>query len=99
MLAPDWAKNACVIVPSRQLASPEFFSCVPTRRLLSRILVRFDSFIEVMRAIRKGNFNFLISYIETKELSMTRENISDAISGTIPICTEKILSLTDHKVS
>ena len=52
-----------------------------------------------MRAIRKGNFNFLISYIETKELSMTRENISDAISGTIPICTEKILSLTDHKVS
>ena len=30
---------------------------------------------------------------------MTRENISDAISRTIPICTEKILSLTDHKVS
>ena len=34
-------KMLCVIVPSRQLASPEFFSCVPTRRLLSRILVRF----------------------------------------------------------
>ena len=30
---------------------------------------------------------------------MTREDISDAISGAIPICTEKILSLTDHKVS
>ena len=34
-------KMLCVIVPSRQLASPEFFSCVPTRQLLSRILVRF----------------------------------------------------------
>ena len=34
-------KMLCVIVPSRQWASPEFFSCVPTRRLLSRILVRF----------------------------------------------------------
>ena len=34
-------KMLCVIVPSRQLASPEFFSCVPIRRLLSRILVRF----------------------------------------------------------
>ena len=34
-------KMLCVIVPSRQLASPEFFSCVITRRLLSRILVRF----------------------------------------------------------
>ena len=29
---------------------------------------------------------------------MTWENVSDAVSRNIPICTEKILSLTDHKV-
>ena len=28
---------------------------------------------------------------------MTRENVSDAISRTIPTCTEKTLFLTDHR--
>ena len=37
MLAPDWAqKMLCINVPNRRTASPEFFSWVPTRRLLSR---------------------------------------------------------------
>ena len=35
--APDWAqKMLCIIVPNRQTVSPEFFSWVRTRRLLSR---------------------------------------------------------------
>ena len=37
MLAPDWAqKMLCIIVPNRRTVSPEFFSWVRTRRLLSR---------------------------------------------------------------
>ena len=37
MLAPDWPqKMLCIIVPNRRTASPEFFSWVRTRRLLSR---------------------------------------------------------------
>ena len=37
MLAPDWAqKMLCIIGPNRRTASPEFFSWVRTRRLLTR---------------------------------------------------------------
>ena len=37
MLATDWAqKMLCIIVPNRWTASPEFFSWVHTRRLLTR---------------------------------------------------------------
>ena len=37
MSAPDWAqKMFCIIVPNRRTVSPEFFSWVRTRRLLSR---------------------------------------------------------------
>ena len=36
MPAPDWAqKMLCIIVPNRRTVSPEFFSWVRTRRLLS----------------------------------------------------------------
>ena len=36
MPAPDWAQNMlCIIVPNRRTISPEFFSWVRTRRLLS----------------------------------------------------------------
>ena len=36
VLAPDWAqKMLCIIVPNRRTASPEFFLCVHTQRLLS----------------------------------------------------------------
>ena len=47
MLALDWAqKMLCIIVPSRRTASPEFFSWVRTKRLLSRHIcpVRSPSF-------------------------------------------------------
>ena len=37
MLVPDWAqKMLCIIVPNRRTGSPEFFSWVRTRLLLSR---------------------------------------------------------------
>ena len=37
MPPPDWAqKMLCIIVPNRRTVSPEFFSWVRTRRLLSR---------------------------------------------------------------
>ena len=37
MLDPDWAqKILCIIVPNRRTVSPELFSWVRTRRLLSR---------------------------------------------------------------
>ena len=37
ILAPDWAQKVlCIIVPNRRTASPEFYSWVRTRRLLSR---------------------------------------------------------------
>ena len=47
MLAPDWAqKMLCIIVPNQRTVSPEFFSWVRTRQLLSRhsCLVRLPSF-------------------------------------------------------
>ena len=38
MPAPDWArKMLCIIVPNRRTASPEFFSWIRTRRLLTRL--------------------------------------------------------------
>jgi len=37
MLAPDWTqKMLCIIVPNQRTASPEFFSCVHTRQLLTQ---------------------------------------------------------------
>ena len=47
----------------------------------------------------KGNFYFLLSWLETKELPMSRKNVWDAISGSNSICLENILFLTDHNVS
>ena len=47
MLAPDWAqKMLCIIVPNQRTVSPEFFSWVRTRQLLSRhsYAVRSPSF-------------------------------------------------------
>ena len=60
ILAPDWAqKTFCIIVPNQRTASPEFFSCVRTRQLLSRhtCLVRSP---RLCMHIRKGNFHFLL---------------------------------------
>ena len=39
----------------------------------------------------KGNFYFLLSWLETKELPMSRKNVWDAISGSNSICLENIL--------
>ena len=47
MLVPDWAqKTLCIIESNRRTASPEFFSWVRTRRLLSRnsCPIRWPSF-------------------------------------------------------
>ena len=70
MPVPDWAqKNLCIIVPNQRTASPEFFSCVRTRRLLSRhtCLVRSSrlcvyterlSETNVHATIPKGNMGY-----------------------------------------
>ena len=47
----------------------------------------------------KGNFYFLLSQPETKELLMSRKNVWDAISRSNWICPENIVFLTDHNVS
>ena len=95
MPAPDWAqKMLCIIVPNRPTVSPEFFSWIRTRRLLSRHTrpVRSPSLA------CKGNFYFLLSWPETKELTMSRKTVWDAISRSNWICPENILFLTHHSV-
>ena len=47
----------------------------------------------------KGNFYFLLSWPEKKEIQMSRKNIWDAISRSNSICPENILFLTDHDTS
>ena len=47
----------------------------------------------------KGNFYFLLSWLETKELPMSRKNVWDAISRSNSICPENILFLTHHNIS
>ena len=82
--APDWAqKMLCIIVPNRRTVSPEFFSWVRTRRLLSRhsCPVRSPSFPNQKRR----NYR----WVEKRFGCYQQE----------PICTEKILFLTDHNVS
>ena len=57
MLAPDWAqKMLCVIVPNRRIVSPEFFSCVRTRRLLSRSWLLWV--MHQRKCTQSGNFQF-----------------------------------------
>ena len=53
MQARDWAqKKLCIIVPNRRTVSPEFFSWVPTRRLLP------GSFTKLVRARETFIFYF-----------------------------------------
>ena len=81
-------KMLCIIVPNRRTVSPEFFSWVRTRRLL--LLLSRQS-----NAVRSPSFPN-----QTKELLMIEsKNVSDAISRSNSICTEKILFVTDHNVS
>ena len=92
MPAPDWAqKKLCIIVPNRWTVSAEFFSWVRTRRLFVRFFQQ--------ACACKGNFYFLLSKPERKELPMSRKNVWDAISRNNSICPENILFLTDQNVS
>ena len=65
MLAPDWMqKMLFFIVPNRQTASPEFFSCVRTQWLLSHhtCLVHYFAKVVLARETSKS---------ETKDLPMS----------------------------
>ena len=69
MLVPDWAqKMLCIIVPNRRTASPQFFSWVRTRRLLSRHSCQVRCFVHQA---------FLTRNEGTTDES---KNVSDAIS-------------------
>ena len=52
-------KNLCIIVPNHRTASPEFFSCVCTRRLSSRHICLVCS-PRLCVYILKGNLHFLL---------------------------------------
>ena len=57
MPAPDWAqKMLCIIMPNRRTVSTEFFSCVRTRRLLSRS--RLVWVMHQRKCTQSGNFQF-----------------------------------------
>ena len=61
MPAPDWAqKSLCIIEPNQRTASPEFFSCVRTRRLLSRHTC-LVSFTNAMRVYSQGKLSLSAS--------------------------------------
>ena len=69
LAASYWAhKMLCIIVPNRRTASPEFFSWVRTRQLLSRNTCRARS---PSLCVQGKLFFFLLSYPETKELPMS----------------------------
>ena len=86
---PDWAqKMLCIIVPNRRTVSPELFSWVRTRRLLSRRTcpVRSPSLCV------QGKLLFC-TFLTRKEGTTDRwvKNRWDAISRTNWICPENIL--------
>ena len=84
--APDWAqKMLCIIVPNRRTVSPEFFSWVRTRRLLSRHTcpVRSPSLCEQGKLLfstfltrNKGTTDELkkrLGYYQQEQLNLPRE--------------------------
>ena len=84
MVAPDYAqKMLCIIVPNRRMVSPEFFSWVRTRRLLPRHSCPVRS--PSFPNQKRRNYR----WVEKRFGCYQQE----------PICTEKILFLTDHNVS
>ena len=88
-------KMLCIIVPNRRTASSEFFSCVRTRQLLSRHTYSVRS----PRLGDQGKLSFSTFLTGKEGTPMTLGNIADANSRAMSICTDKILFLTDHKVS
>ena len=99
MPVPDWArKTLCIIVPNRPTVSPEFFSWVRTRRLLSchTCPVRSPSLCV------QGKL--LFSTFLTRNEGTTDENVWDGKTFGMPsrsnsICPENILFLTRHNKS
>ena len=73
MLAPDWAqKMLCIIIPNWRTVFPEFVHDSYCLASLARFVHQACAY--------KGNFYFLLSQPETKELPMSRKNVWDAIS-------------------
>ena len=94
--APDWAqKMLCIIVPNRRTVSPEFFSWVLTRRLLSLHTCPVHSPSMCMQ----GKLLFSTFLTRNKGTTDKSKNIWDAISRRNSICPENVLFLTDHSVS
>ena len=79
MLAPDWAqKMLCIIVPNRRTVSPELFSWVRTRRLLSRhgCPVRSPSFPNQTKELPMSRKRF--GYYQQEQFNLHWENsVSD----------------------
>ena len=86
MPAPDWAqKMLCIIVPSRWTVSPEFFSWVCTRRLLSRhtcpvhspsLCVQGKLLFSTFLTRNKGTTDELkkrLGYYQQEQLNLPRE--------------------------
>ena len=81
MLAPDWAqKMLCIMVPNRRIVSPEFFQ----NSVSSYATAIFSPQLP-------GSFTncFLTRNEDTTD---ELKNVSDAISWSNSICTEKIVS-------
>ena len=96
MPAPDWAQKCFVLLCpiGEQFLLSSFREFVHD----SYCLATLTRFVHQACAY-KGNFYFLLSQPETKELLMSRKNVWDAISRSNWICPENIVFLTDHKVS
>ena len=86
MPAPDWAqKMLCIIVPNRRTVSPEFFSWVRTRRLLSRhtcpvrspsLCVQGKLLFSTFLTRNKGTTDELkkrLGYYQQEQLNLPRE--------------------------
>ena len=76
------------------------YDCTQSANRISRVLFvcSYTTAIVSPYLCVKGQLSSSIFYPERRELPMTRENVSDTISRIIPIWTEKILFLIDHKV-
>ena len=83
---PDWAqKMLCIIVPNRRTVSPEFFSWVRTRRLLSRhtcpvrspsLCVQGKLLFSTFLTRNKGTTDELkkrLGYYQQEQLNLPRE--------------------------
>ena len=97
VLVPDWAqKMLCIIVPNRRAVSPEFFSWVRTRRLLSCFTCPVRSPYKLVRA--RETFIFYFPNHKRRNYQWVEKNVCYAISKSNSICPENFLFLTHHNV-